>query len=64
MIERTPSILVLDSQQVSQVTLVGCSFQDIESLFDIRERIANDLPKGIKIVAILLFRNVSIARNQ
>ena len=35
-IERTPSILVLDSQQVSQVTLVGCSFQDIESLFEIR----------------------------
>lgn len=49
-IERTPTIIVMNSKQQSLVTLVGCTFQDIESLIEIRDRVAKGFPKGLQIV--------------
>lgn len=49
-IERTPTLVILDSKKECQVTLVGCTFQDIEALIQIRSRIAQGLPKGIATV--------------
>lgn len=38
--------------------MIGSTFHDVESLLKVRERIANNLPKGLKIVTIFLDRNV------
>lgn len=51
-IERTPSVIVMNSKQQSMVTLVGCTFQDAESLIEIRDRLAKGFPKGLQIVRI------------
>lgn len=60
-IERTPTTVIFNSRREAQITLVGSTFHDVESLLKVRERIANNLPKGLKIVHYLLLRNARFA---
>lgn len=42
----------------SQVTIIGASFHDIESLLKVKDRIAKGQPKGLSLVYLFLYRNV------
>lgn len=55
-IERTPTTIVFNARQEPQVTLVGATFHDLESLMKVRTRIASNMPKGLKLVLFLLYR--------
>ena len=56
-IDRTPTTVIFNSKMKSQVTIIGASFHDIESLLKVKDRIAKGQPKGLSLVYIFLYRN-------
>lgn len=48
-VKSVPTTIVFDAHMKSQVTLTGATFKDIEQIFEVRDRLSNGLPKGLKI---------------
>jgi predicted aconitase len=62
-IERTPSTLILNEAGKCQLALMGCTFQDIEEILKVKDRVAQGLPKGLQIVILRLLRVALRAKN-